>query len=100
MDNTVDLPATPGQSVTPARSRRKPKRSPLRWVIILLILAALGAGGCYGWKTWYGQDATRERVVTAIAQRGDLEDAITATGTLQPRDFVDVGTQEIGRASC
>ena len=30
-------------------------------------------------------------------QRGDLEDAITATGTLQPRDFVDVGTQVSGQ---
>ena len=31
------------------------------------------------------------------AQRGDLEDAVTATGILQPRDYVDVGTQVSGQ---
>src|SRR4029079_13275029 len=28
---------------------------------------------------------------------GDLEDAVTATGTLQPKNFVDVGTQVSGQ---
>jgi macrolide-specific efflux system membrane fusion protein len=32
-----------------------------------------------------------------VAQRGDLEDTVTATGTLQPKDFVDVGTQVSGQ---
>jgi macrolide-specific efflux system membrane fusion protein len=30
-------------------------------------------------------------------QRGDLEDTVTATGILQPRDYVDVGTQVSGQ---
>ncbi|MGB8433196.1 MAG: efflux RND transporter periplasmic adaptor subunit, partial [Burkholderiales bacterium] len=34
---------------------------------------------------------------TAVVQRGDLEDVVTASGTLQPRDFVDVGTQVSGQ---
>ena len=29
--------------------------------------------------------------------RGDLEDTVTATGTLQPKEFVDVGTQVSGQ---
>ncbi len=69
----------------------------MRPVALLLVLSVLGAGGWYGWKTWYAPDAARERVTTAAVQRGDLEDAITATGTLQPRDFVDVGTQVSGQ---
>ncbi|MGA8004592.1 MAG: biotin/lipoyl-binding protein, partial [Burkholderiales bacterium] len=35
--------------------------------------------------------------MTAVAQRGNLEDTITATGTLQPKDYVDVGTQVSGQ---
>ena len=97
MDGTIEVPAAPGQTATPTRSRRKPKRSALRRAVALLVLAALAGGGWYGWRTWYAPDATRERVVTAIVQRGDLEDAVTATGTLQPRDFVDVGTQVSGQ---
>ena len=37
------------------------------------------------------------RKLTAVVQRGDLEDTVTATGTLQPRDYVDVGTQVSGQ---
>ena len=39
----------------------------------------------------------RAALVTAVAQRGNLEDTVTATGTLQPKDFVDVGTQVSGQ---
>ena len=97
MDSAVKSPAGPMPAEISARPRRKPRRRWLRWTVALLLLAALAGGGWYGWKTWYGQDAARERVATATVQRGDLEDAVTATGTLQPRDFVDVGTQVSGQ---
>jgi macrolide-specific efflux system membrane fusion protein len=32
-----------------------------------------------------------------LVTRGNLEDTVTATGTLQPKDFVDVGTQVSGQ---
>jgi len=99
MNDQVDITAMPdevtGQTVP--RSRRRRKRSPLAWIVALLVLAAICGGGWYAWKTWYSTDSTRERVTTATVQRGDLEDAITATGTLQPRDYVDVGTQVSGQ---
>lgn len=34
---------------------------------------------------------------TAIVQRGEIENLVTATGTLQPRDYVDVGAQVSGQ---
>lgn len=33
----------------------------------------------------------------ATVQRGDIEDLVTATGTLQPREYVDVGAQVSGQ---
>jgi macrolide-specific efflux system membrane fusion protein len=63
-----------------------------------LIAAALvlGAGGYFGWKaTGAGTEAAR--YTTAVVDRGDLEDTVTATGVLQPRDYVDVGTQVSGQ---
>ena len=61
-----------------------------------LALAAL-AGSLYGWQAWSASRAGAQRFVTAVAERADLEDAVTATGTLQPRDYVDVGTQVSGQ---
>src|SRR5262249_13413582 len=37
------------------------------------------------------------RYTVATVQKGDLEDTVTATGILQPRDYVDVGTQVSGQ---
>ena len=64
---------------------------------MLAACALLAAGGYYAWRTWFGQGTAGTGIVTAAAQRGNLEDAVTATGTLQPKDFVDVGTQVSGQ---
>jgi macrolide-specific efflux system membrane fusion protein len=97
MDGQVELPAMTEGAAPSVRTRRRKKHSSLLWMGVIALLAAIAGGGWYGWKTWYATDATRERVATATVQRGDLEDAVTATGTLQPRDFVDVGTQVSGQ---
>jgi len=59
-------------------------------------LLALGGGGYFGWTAWNRTDPAAS-YTTAVAQRGDLEDTVTATGILQPRDYVDVGTQVSGQ---
>lgn len=80
-----------------------PQRAPARrfafgrLALILAACAVLAAGGYAAWRTWFGQDTARVSVVTAVAQRGNLEDTVTATGTLQPKEFVDVGTQVSGQ---
>jgi macrolide-specific efflux system membrane fusion protein len=68
-----------------------------RWSLILAACVLLGGGGYYAWRAAFGEDSPADRVLTAVVQRGDLEDTITATGTLQPKDFVDVGTQVSGQ---
>ena len=85
---------TPGAWPAQASSRRR-GRGTLAWV--LAACALLAGGGYYSWQTWFAQDNSANPVLTAVATRGNLEDTVTATGTLQPKDFVDVGTQVSGQ---
>jgi macrolide-specific efflux system membrane fusion protein len=65
--------------------------------IATAVAALLAVGGYFAWQTWFAGGDGEEAVVTAVAVRGNLEDTVTATGTLQPKDFVDVGTQVSGQ---
>ena len=57
---------------------------------------ALAAGAWLARDVLFGgADPTGDLVITTV-QRGHLEDLVTATGTLQPRDYVDVGAQVSG----
>jgi len=64
----------------------------------LIGLAAVAAllGGAY-WLAWAKPAERGEAQATALVRTGDLEDTVSATGTLQPRDYVDVGTQVSGQ---
>jgi len=76
--------------------RLVPRRRATR-AVALAALVALAAGGVYGARAWTHRDEAASRYTVATVQRGDLEDAVTATGILQPRDYVDVGTQVSGQ---
>ena len=67
-----------------------------RLLWLLLIVAVVGAGVA-GWWIWDRNGDESTRFATVPVERGDIEDAITALGTLQPRDYVDVGTQVSGQ---
>jgi membrane fusion protein, macrolide-specific efflux system len=60
-------------------------------------LLALTAGSIYGAYAWAARGTAEAQYSIATVQRGDLEDTVTATGILQPRDYVDVGTQVSGQ---
>lgn len=66
-------------------------------VLVIGGAALLVALGYYGWRIWLAPDDPSASVLTAVVTQGDLEDAITATGSLQPKEFVDVGTQVSGQ---
>lgn len=68
-----------------------------RYGMVFAVFVLLAAGGYYTWSIWSDQESAGQDLVTAVAQRGNLEDSVTATGTLQPKDFVDVGTQVSGQ---
>jgi membrane fusion protein, macrolide-specific efflux system len=72
-------------------------RRPKRWLLVLAVLlaAAAVAGGIYGWRQW--QATGQLEIRTAEVTLGDIEKSVTALGTLQPKDYVDVGAQVSGQ---
>ena len=64
-------------------------------LIGILGVAAVAAGGAW-LALAKGTDRSPPQA-SALVQRADLEDTVSATGTLQPRDYVDVGTQVSGQ---
>lgn len=62
------------------------------WLALPLIL--IGIGGA-----WFLSQGGRgaESYLTAKVERGDIEDTVSALGTLQPVEYVDVGTQVTGQ---
>ncbi|MGH8697518.1 MAG: efflux RND transporter periplasmic adaptor subunit [Burkholderiales bacterium] len=94
--NTVEAPARP--KAAPAAERARPARARYARLALLAALgAALALGGYYAWRTWLAGGNAGGEYLIAVVQRGDVEDTVSATGTLQPRDFVDVGTQVSGQ---
>lgn len=64
---------------------------------LLILVPALVAGGWYAWPQVFGKRDPLTAYQFSTVQRGDIEDVVTATGTLQPRDYVDVGAQVSGQ---
>lgn len=85
----------PGLSLT--APRKKIYGRTMRIAIILGAFLLLCGGGYYLWRTLTGASDADNDIATAIVKKGDLEDTITATGILQPKAFVDVGTQVSGQ---
>jgi macrolide-specific efflux system membrane fusion protein len=68
-----------------------------RVALILAVCAVLAGGSYYAWRTWFASTDSSNTVLTSVVVRRDIEDTVTATGTLQPKDYVDVGTQVSGQ---
>ena len=81
---------------TTAPSRR-PTRPNWGRRALLILVPALVAGGWYAWPQVFGKRDPLTAYQFSTVQRGDIEDVVTATGTLQPRDYVDVGAQVAGQ---
>lgn len=69
--------------------RPRQTRRALFVALILLLVAALAA--------WSFLTTGRDAYDTVPITRGDIESSVTALGTLQPRQYVDVGAQASGQ---
>ena len=63
--------------------------------LIILTLSALAAAGIY----MYGRNRSRQSLSyrTAAVKRGDLMVSISATGTVEPEEVIDIGAQIAGK---
>lgn len=78
---------------SPPRPARRSKR-PLLGLVALCLLGALA------WSVWRATQQRDDGLAAyqlVTVERADIEDVVTATGTLQPRDYVDVGAQVSGQ---
>ncbi|MEK1886848.1 MAG: macrolide transporter subunit MacA, partial [Phyllobacterium sp.] len=73
---------------------RKKKRSRL-WIWLPVMLAVAGVGA-YAWSRYQNSTATAA-VITQAVERGDIENAVTAVGTLDSIKSVDAGAQVSGQ---
>ncbi len=101
-DPATETPAQANSAqLNPEAPAARPARAPSRMrrlaALALAACAALVGGGYYAWQTWFAEDGSANNLLTAVVTRGNLEDTVTATGTLQPKEFVDVGTQVSGQ---
>lgn len=78
-------------------SRFLPRRGPARWVALPALALVLVALAWFGLDRYRAARQTEGDYIYAKVERGDIEDLVTATGSLQPRDYVDVGAQVSGQ---
>lgn len=64
------------------------------WLAVVMLIVVGGAIWAY---VHVSGDDRRTQINTARAEVRDIEVLVTATGTLQPRDYVDVGAQVSGQ---
>ncbi|WP_076591948.1 efflux RND transporter periplasmic adaptor subunit [Herminiimonas arsenitoxidans] len=68
-----------------------------RYSLIALLIVLVAGLSYWGWHKFYGKKDPRETYQVAEVQRGDIQDLVTATGTVQPLEYVDVGAQVSGQ---
>lgn len=81
----------PGATTPPPRRKRRSRV----W-IWLPVIAAIAAAGYFGWSRYAPADTTNA-IITQPVVRGDIENAVTAVGTLEAVESVDAGAQVSGQ---
>lgn len=69
------------------------KKNKFVFLTSIILLLAVAAGAWY----FFSGGKVEQRLPTAKVVRGDLQERVTATGTLNPKNYVDVGAQISGQ---
>lgn len=75
-------------------THRRPRKGRAKLAVIAAVAVALAGYGA--WKL-LGPKEEEGGYLFAKVEMGSIEDLVTATGTLEPRDYVDVGAQVSGQ---
>ncbi|MBE0507179.1 MAG: efflux RND transporter periplasmic adaptor subunit [Marinospirillum sp.] len=65
-------------------------------ILLLLLVVLLVAAAIYGWQQFKAPERSTH-LPSATVTRGNLQEQVTATGTINPRNYVDVGAQISGQ---
>lgn len=100
MQKTLSTPAIPGVEEPPrtgngVRSWTAPAKRLLPW----LVLALLAAGALVWWRRSAGAASSATTYRTAVIQRGDVIQTVSASGPLSAVSTVSVGSQVSGNIS-
>ena len=68
-----------------------------KWLLRIGVFLLLAGGFWWGYKTFFTHKTQQSDIATVSVIRGDIEDVVTATGKLEPREYVDVGAQVSGQ---
>jgi macrolide-specific efflux system membrane fusion protein len=80
----------------PAPRHPSPTGRGRRWLVAASVALALAVAAWLGWERWGAAEPPAD-YATAVVRRGTVEDVVSALGNIQPRDYVDVGTQVSGQ---
>src|SRR5215471_18186140 len=69
----------------------------LKKTVILAAVVVVALVGAFFW--WHSHRAAKLSFTTAEVKRGNVASTISATGTIEPLEVVDVGAQVAGRVS-
>ena len=72
-------------------------KASLRVVIIVALVAAVALAGGGGFWAWRARHPAKSLFRTGTVRQGNLVATITATGTVEPEEVVDVGAQVSGQ---
>jgi macrolide-specific efflux system membrane fusion protein len=75
---------------------KRPENTRRSKLVAVLTIAIVMGGGWY-WYTNASQNARRDGVQTITVTRGNIEEVVTSQGKLEPKQYVDVGTQVSGQ---
>lgn len=90
--NVAELASAASDAVT---EERQPARRRWLWLLAISLLVAAGAGGWMMWQQRFQDPLAGVELVEV--KSAPIEDAVSALGKLQPRDYVDVGVQVSGQ---
>jgi len=84
--------AVPDLAAILTQQQRKPRGRRMRWALAMLLLIGGGVGG----YLYMNGDRPLYNYTTQPVQRGDLQVIVTATGSVQPTDQVDISSELSG----